>query len=116
MKRLAAVLLAGLLILSLFSGCAKQSGGTYILDRVTTEGKRIRPSELNLNIRFTLENDGTGNGSFNGTYRNFTWTENSDSVTITGNGGTLNFTKDGKELLLHDSGTILCFVPEETDD
>ena len=116
MKRLLVLLLAAAVLLTLFSGCAKQAGGEYHLDRVTTDGRRITPGELNLSIQFTLESDGSGSGVFNGNQRTFTWAEDDGTVTFSGSGKTLVFTKDGKDLLLHDEGTVLTFSPVEEDD
>lgn len=117
MKRLIALTLVTLSLLLLLTGCgARAVSGTYHLTKTTTEGRRIRPTEISLNSTFIFNDDGTGSASLNGSFRSFSWVEDDGTVTAVSNKGTLVFTKDGKDLLLHDNGTILTFEPEEADE
>jgi hypothetical protein len=117
MKRLIALILTTLAVLFLLSGCgARAVEGKYTLTKTTTEARRIRPSEISMNSTFIFNDDGTGSANLNGNFRTFTWTEDDSTVTAVSSKGTLVFTKDGKDLLLHDDGTILTFEPEEEED
>lgn len=117
-RRIIAAGLVLLLALAL-TACAKSAGGVYKLTKASNNGTVINPVDLGLNITFTLQSDGTGSGIYNGTPVSLTWTETKRTVTVEGINGTLVFDKEGKDLILHDQGSILTFVrqgdvPEET--
>ena len=119
MKRrmLAALLVLGMVLA--LTACSKSAGGVYKLTKATADGKAVQPTDLGLNITFTLLSDGTGSGVYNNTKVSLTWTETKNTVTVEGINGTLVFDKEGKNLILHDDGTILTFerqgdAPEET--
>lgn len=117
-KRILAVGLVLLLALA-FTACAKSAGGVYKLTKATNNGVAFKPTDLGLNFTFTLLPDGTGYGSYNGPTVELTWTQTKDKVTLEGINGTLVFDKEGKNLILHDQGSILTFerqgdAPEET--
>lgn len=115
MKRGIALLLAAILLLSLV-GCARAAGGKYFLDYMTADGYRMKPSLFSMNVTLELEEDGVGTANYNGTVLDITWTDTGKAVVITGPNGELEFSKDGKTLILHDEGTILYFNPVEEED
>ncbi len=117
-RRIIAAGLVLLLVLAL-TGCSKSAGGVYKLTKATSNGTAFKPTDLSLNFTFTLQPDGTGSAVYNGTRVKLTWTETKSTVTVEGINGTLVFDKDGKNLILHDEGSILTFerqgdAPEET--
>lgn len=115
MKRFLSLLLIAALILCL-AGCAKAAGGTYRLEYITAEGMRIPPNSFGMNITLNLESDGLGTAAYTGTEVPITWTESGRKVTISSPNGDLEFTKDGKNLILHSEGTLLFFMPVEEED
>ena len=115
MKRGFALLLAVILLLSLV-GCARAAGGSYFLDYITADGYRMKPSLFSMSITMELEEDGVGTANYNGTEMEITWTDTGRAVIVTGPNGELEFSKDGKKLILHDAGTILYFSPVEEED
>ena len=115
MKRVIALLLAAVLLLTL-AGCARAAGGSYFLDYITADGYRMKASLFSMSITLELEEDGVGTANYNGTVLDVTWTDTGRKVIVTGPDGELEFTKDGKNLILHDEGTILFFAPVEEDD
>ena len=115
MKRVIALLLAAVLLLTLV-GCARAAGGSYFLDYITADGYRMKASLFSMSITLDLEEDGVGTANYNGTVLDVTWTDTGRKVIVTGPDGELEFTKDGKNLILHDEGTILFFSPVEEDD
>lgn len=117
-RRILAAALVLLLALTL-TACAKAAGGVYKLTKVTSNGTAFKPTDIGQNFTFTLLPDGTGYGVYNGTSVDLTWTETKSTVTVEGINGTLVFDKEGKNLILHDEGSILTFerqgdAPEET--
>lgn len=115
MKRIFALLLAAILLLSLV-GCARAAGGSYFLDYVTADGYRMKASLFSMSVTLDLEEDGVGTANYNGTVLDVTWTDTGSKVIVIGPNGELEFSKDGKNLILHDEGTILYFAPAEEDD
>lgn len=115
MKRVFALLLAGVLLLSLV-GCARAAGGSYFLDYITADGYRMKPGLFSMSITLDLEEDGVGTANYNGTELDITWTDTGRAVIVTGPNGELHFSKDGKTLILHDEGTILYFSPVEEEE
>ena len=109
MKRKIAAVLAALILL--LAGCTKAVGGTYKLARGTAEGKSWSAESLGMNFSFTLEDDGIGHGQYNSQIVDLIWSESGNTVTVEGKFGTLEFTKSGKNLLLHDNGSVLVFEP-----
>ena len=114
MKRLITLLAVVMLLLAL-AGCTKKAGGTYTLTYLTADGLRIPPGGFGMNITLQLEDDGVGTANYSGTVVDITWTDDGSTVVVTGPNGTLNFTKDGNVLVLHDEGTLLFFEPAEED-
>ena len=117
-RRIFALGLVLLLALTL-TACAKSAGGVYTLTKATFNGTAVKPSDLGMSFTFTLQSDGTGTGLHNGASINLTWTETKRTVTVESIDGTMVFDKEGKNLILHDEGTILIFerqgdAPEET--
>ena len=115
MRRFRALLLAALLLLTL-TGCARAAGGSYRLDYITANGLRMPPGGFGLHVSFNLEEDGVGTGSFGGDVVDITWTDEGSTVVVEGPRGTLEFTKDGKSLVLQSPGTLMFFNPVEEDD
>lgn len=115
MKRIATLLLCAALLLTL-TACSKAAGGAYKLDYITADGMRFAPSSFGMNITFQLDSDGVGTANYSGTVMEITWTDEGGTVTVTGEQGTLEFTKSGKQLILHDEGTLLFFSPVEEED
>lgn len=115
MKRILIVTLSLLLCLSL-AGCSKSVGGTYKLEYITSDGVRLPPSNLGLNITFELDEDGIGSAEYGSTSLTITWAEDGNDVVVRSQDKELRFSRDGKKLILHDEGTILYFVPEETEE
>ena len=115
MKRVIALLLAAILLLTL-AGCARAAGGSYFLDYITADGYRMKASLFSMSITLDLEEDGVGTANYNGTVLDVTWTDTGRKVIVTGPERELEFSKDGKNLILHDEGTILYFCPVEEDD
>ena len=115
MKRLASVLVILALLLSL-TACSKAAGGTYTLTKVTWDGVGAQPSMAGVNITFTLESNGVGTARYGNDSYEITWADNGATVTLELRGKTLELTKDGKNLILHDEGAILYFTPpKETE-
>ena len=112
MKQVFLVLLCGLLILIL-SGCSGAVGGIYKLDHATADGLRLSPDSYGVNVKIELKDDGAGTATYGGATLDVTWEEDDDTVTVTGPNGTLEFTKQGKSLILHDEGTMLFFEPKQ---
>ena len=115
MRRLFALLLCAALLLAL-TGCSKAAGGSYKLEYITADGVRMLPSSFGMNISLDLEEDGVGTANYSGTVMDITWTDEGKTVLVTGPKGELEFRKDGKNLILHDNGTLLFFTLVETDD
>ena len=115
MRRLFALLLCAALLLAL-TGCSKAAGGSYKLEYITADGVRMLPSSFGMNITLDLEEDGVGTANYSGTVMDITWTDEGKTVLVTGPKGELEFRKDGKNLILHDNGTLLFFTLVETDD
>ena len=115
MKRILALLFVLIICLSL-TGCSKDVGGTYRLDYATANGVRISTSNLGINTSFTLEEDGVGTATYSGTTVGITWVEDGSEVVVTNDNKELRFYRDGKNLVLHDNGTMLFFALEEEDD
>ncbi len=115
MKRIAALLLAAALLLTL-AGCAKAAGGSYRLEYITADGVRMTPSSFGMNISLELEEDGVGTADYSGTVMDITWTDEGGTVVVEGPNGELVFTKDGSSLILHSEGTLLFFKPVEEED
>lgn len=115
MKRFFVLLSAVILLLSLV-GCARAAGGSYFLDYMTADGYRMKPSLFSMSITLDLEEDGVGTANYNGTVLDVTWTDTGRKVIVTGPEGELEFSKDGKKLILHDKGTILYFSPVEEEE
>ena len=115
MKRIFALLLTAILLLTLV-GCARAAGGSYFLDYITADGYRMKASLFSMSITLDLEDDGVGTANYNGTVLDVTWTDTGRKVIVTGPDGELVFSKDGKNLILHDDGTILFFSPVEESD
>ena len=115
MRRIFAILLCAALLLAL-TGCSKAVGGTYKLEYITADGLRLPPGGFGMTIYLDLEEEGRGTATYSGTTMDITWEDNGSTVTVTGPNGVLEFTKDGKSLVLHDEGTLLVFNPFEEDD
>lgn len=115
MKRILILLLCAALLLSL-TACSKAAGGAYKLEYITADGMRFAPSSFGMNITFELDSDGIGTANYSGTVMEITWTDEGGTVVVTGDNGVLEFTKDGKALVLHDEGTLLFFTPVEDED
>ncbi|MBQ1411488.1 MAG: hypothetical protein IIY94_09450 [Oscillospiraceae bacterium] len=115
MKRITTLFLALLLCFSL-AGCSKTVGGIYKLDYITTDGVRLPPSNLGMNISFELLEDGIGTATYGATTLNITWAEDGDEVVVKSEDRSLRFSHDGENLILHSDGTILFFVPQETEE
>lgn len=109
MKRLIACVLLLMIILTI-SGCSKAFGGSYTLTKITKDGTSFTPSSLGMNFHFTLGAKGSGSASFNSAEQTITWVDNGNTITIEGNKKTLEFTKDGKNLILYDDGMVLYFT------
>ncbi len=115
MKQILALFFALTICLSL-TGCSDAVGGTYRLDYATADGVRLPPSKFGMNISFTLEEDGIGTATYSGTTTNLTWAEEGSEVVVTNDNKELRFYRDGKNLVLHDNGTMLFFVLEEEEE
>lgn len=114
MKRVLILLLAMMLCIS-FTACSKGVGGRYKLEYITADGVRIQPSNLGLNVSFELSEDGIGTAAYGSTNLNITWAEDGNDVVVRSEDKELRFSRDGKNLILHDEGTVMYFVPEETE-
>ena len=110
MKRMIAALLAAALLL--LAGCSKAVGGTYTLTHGTAEGKTWTADTLGMSFSFTLQEEGIGYGEYNRQKLDLLWSEEGNTVTLESRFGTMEFTKSGKNLLLHDNGVVLVFEPE----
>lgn len=115
MRRVFALLLCAALCLALV-GCSRAAGGSYRLEYITADGVRMLPSTFGMSISLELEEDGVGTATYSGTLMNVTWTDEGKTVVLNGPKGELEFTKDGKALVLHDEGTLLFFTPVEEED
>ena len=115
MKRIVCVLMILALLLTL-TACSKAVGGTYELSRATFDGKAVNPANLSMNMRFTLEPNGIGTARYNTRTVDITWSDNGSTVTVKDGEKTLEFKKDGKNLILHDNGMILYFTPAKTEE
>ena len=115
MKRILSLLLCAVLLLAL-TGCTRAVGGEYRLDYITADGVRMTPSTFGMNISFTLEEEGQGTAVYNGTPVEITWEDEGGTVTLTGPNGVLEFSKNGRTLILHSEGTLMFFNPVEEDD
>lgn len=115
MKRILALSFALIACLTL-AGCSKDVGGTYRLDYATADGVRISTSNLGITTSFTLEEDGVGTATYSGTTMGITWAEDGNEVVVTNNKKELRFYRDGKNLVLHDNGTMLFFALEEEEE
>ena len=115
MKRFGILLLVAALVFCL-AGCARAAGGQYKLDYITADGVRLSPGGLGMNITLDLQEDGVGTATYSGSPQDITWTDEGGTVVITGQRGVLEFTKDGKALVLHSEGTLLFFTPVEEED
>ena len=111
MKRVLCLLLATVLCL-FFTACSKGVGGSYQLEYITTDGVRLPPSNLGMNISFELQEDGVGSASYGSTTVKITWAEDGNEIVVKSDDSELRFSRDGEKLILHDEGTILYFVPE----
>ena len=116
MKRLIILLAAAMLLL--LAGCSKAVGGSYRLEYITSDGVRLPPSNLGMNISFELSEDGIGTAVYGSTPMDITWVEEGSEVVVTSPYAELRFSRDGDNLILHDNGTLLFFTPveEEEDD
>ena len=110
------VLIVILVLLFALTGCSKAAGGAYELTRATYNGKAVNPANLSVNMRFELGQNGLGTATYNGVTVDVTWADNGKTVTVKDGEKTLEFTKDGKNLILHDNGTILYFTPAKNQD
>ena len=117
MKRILTLLLSCLLCLCLV-GCAKAVSGTYKLDYITTDGVRVSPSTLGLNMSFELLEDGIGTATYGPATVDLTWVEEGNELLISSENQELRFSRDGNTLVLHDDGTMLFFTlaEEEKED
>ena len=115
MKRVMTLMLCVALLFTL-TACSRAAGGAYKLEYITADGMRFTPSSFGMNITFELDPDGIGTANYSGTVMEITWSDEGGSVIVNGDKGTLEFTKDGKALILHDEGTLLFFTPVEDDD
>ena len=115
MKRIFALLLCAALLLGL-AACTKAAGGAYKLEYITAKGVRMLPSGMGMNISLELEEDGVGTANYSGTVLDISWEDRGSTVFISGPNGELEFTKDGKNLILHSEGTLLFFTPVEKKD
>ena len=115
MKRILVLFLAFMLCCSL-SGCSKSVGGSYNLEYITADGVRIPPSNLGMNISFELDEDGNGTASYGSTDLDITWLEEGNEIVVRSQDKELRFSRDGKNLILHDEGTILYFAPVEEEE
>lgn len=117
MKRILTILLALMLCFCL-SACSKEVGGVYKLEYITTDGVRISPSSLGMNISFAFSEDGTGTATYSGQTLAITWAEDDDGLLVTGPHEELHFSWDGSTLVMHDEGSMLFFthVEEEEED
>ena len=115
MKRILILCLAVLFCFN-FASCSKTVGGSYKLEYITTDGVRLPPSNLGMNISFELSEDGIGKASYGSTNLDITWAEDGSDVVVRSQEKELRFSRDGKNLILHDKGTILYFVPVEEEE
>ena len=115
MKRILTIFLVLLLCFSL-SACSRDVSGVYKLEYITTDGVRISPSTLGMNISFTFSEDGTGIATYSGQALDITWAEEDDGLLVTGPYETLHFAWDGSTLVLHDEGSRLFFTHVEEED
>ena len=68
---------------------------------------------------FELNEDGSGSATFGAAEQEITWVEDGGTVVVNSADKTLEFSKDGENLVLHDEGTMLFFMlheEEEIDD
>ena len=115
MKRMMILLLILVLCFSLAS-CSKAVGGTYKLEYCTSKGVRFPPSNLGINISFELNEDGSGSATFGAAEQEITWVEDGGTVVMNSADKTLEFSKDGENLVLHDEGTMLFFMLQEEEE
>ena len=118
MKRNAIRILALVLALSVLAGCSGAVGGSYRLSKTTGDGYSISPSDLGMNISFTLESDGTGRAVYNSTELDITWSQDGKTVTLMDKDEkkVLELTVSGGNLILYDEGTALVFERQEDKD
>ena len=115
MKKIMALFFALTICLSLV-GCSKAVGGTYKLEYITADGVRLPPSNFGMNISFDLEEDGVGTATYGITTQDITWAEDGSEVVLTSAEKELRLYRDGKNLILHDEGTMLFFTLEDEEE
>ena len=116
MKQSIAVLLCVFLLVMLFAGCSAKIGGKYILEKITADGKELPPGNMNVSVQFTLEEDGGGSASYNGSRFQIAWTQEGSTVYLTTENSVLELHQSGKGLVYEKEGTKFVFTPEETED
>ena len=114
MKRTIIALLL-LALLATLTGCSRDVGGKYKLEYITADGERMNPAGFGMNITFELAEDGVGTAVYGGTSLDITWVEDGGDVVLTSGEKELRLTRDGKDLILHDEGTLLFFTPVEEE-
>ena len=115
MKRSLSLLLCAALLVLLLAGCSAEAGGEYTLVRITADGNEITPSSLGVSIRLTLEKEGAGTASWNGSPMQITWSQEGKKIYLSGESGILELTQSGKDLIYEQEGARWIFEPEKDD-
>lgn len=120
MKKILAIALATLLLLTLFAGCGKKTGeyaakGNYLCTSMTSAGLTLDPSAMGLDITLILNNDGTGTLKFAGEETEpeaLTWKEeDGDTLSFTIGNETISGSYDGKAVTINmEEDYILVFT------